>query len=352
MSRIANPEDALDQRGRTVLFTAIAEYVSTGKAVSSRSLTRRHGLGFSPATIRRELHKLTEQGFLAQPHTSAGRIPTDRAFRIFAKTLKTSADDLDAETHEKLMKGIEVVLPGGPRSWQDVVKLLSDLSSQAALVVTPALNESVLRQLRFVPCGPGSLLAVIVTREGLVHNAYVETSAAISDRDLERIHNYLAELIEGRTLNEVRQVLRKELEDARTRCDALREQATVLGTKAIQSSVKGTSEIVVEGRSHLVAKPDLKDRMEELLRFLEEKARILELLDRAAETDRGPIIIIGREGGESFSGCAMITSPFGGKGSEGQVGIIGPVRMDYSAVLPLVAMAAQFMSSRLLGDHE
>ncbi|MCP4676287.1 MAG: heat-inducible transcription repressor HrcA, partial [Deltaproteobacteria bacterium] len=311
MSRIAKIKKTLEQRQKVLLFATIAEYISTGRPVSSRSLGKRHGFRLSPATIRRELQKLTEQGFLIQPHTSAGRIPTDRAFRLFADTLKTETQQMNEDERKKLLKGLSGLLPGERRSWQEVVRLLSDLSYQAALVVTPTLSEAVLRLLKFIPCGSSSLLAVIVTSEGLVHNAYVECSELPGDRDLERIHNYLGELVEGRTLNQVRHLLHKELEDARRKCDVLRERATVLGTKAIQAGVKQTSELVVDGRSHLIAQPELTDRIEELMRVLEEKTRILELLDKAAETGRSPVVIIGEEGGKDFNGCAMITAPFG-----------------------------------------
>ncbi len=344
MPRSAKHKSSLEQRSRVVLFATIAEYVATGRPVSSRALAKKHGLGYSSATIRRELLRLAEKGFLVQPHTSAGRVPTDAAFRLFADALKDKTGQVDEEKLAKLTGSLGSVLPGERESWQDVVRLLSDLSAQAALVVTPALADAVLRQLRFIPCGPGSLLAVIVTREGLVHNAFVEQPEGLNDRELERIHNYLGELVEDRTLTEIRRLMRRELDDARSRCDALRERATVLGTQAIQSSVARTSELVVEGRRYLIGMPDLSDRMNDLLRVLEEKGRILELLDKAAATDRGPIIIIGKEGGDSFDGCAMITSPFGERSNEGQVGIIGSQRMDYSAIIPLVKLAAQFLS--------
>jgi heat-inducible transcriptional repressor len=352
MNRIEESPETLNPRRKTVLFTTIAEYVSTGRPVSSNSLQENHQLELSPATIRRELRILSEQGYLIQPHTSAGRIPTDRAFRLFADTLKGNVRQLDSTMHKKLMTGIGQLLPGGRKSWQEVVRLISDLSYQTALIVTPALNEAVLKQLRFIPSGPGSLLSVIITQEGLVHNAFVKSPGAFSELDLEKMHTYLGSLIEGRTLNDIRSLLRKELEDARIRHDKLREQATLIGTEAIRSTVESNSELVVDGRSHLLTQPDLKDGLEEIICVLEEKGRILELLDRAADTDSGPVVIIGEDGGEDFHGCAMITAPFGKTGGEGQIGVIGSSRMDYSAVMPLIALAAQFLSTKLIGEDD
>jgi heat-inducible transcriptional repressor len=352
MTKISQVDESLNPRHRRVLFSTIAEYIATGRPVSSGALVKKHKLGLSPATVRRDFRTLCDGGFLLQQHTSSGRVPTDRAFRIFADTLKGEAGEIDSVRRNQLLQGLDGLLPGGRKSWQDAVKLISDLSYQAALVVTPALSEAVLRQLRFVPTGPNSLLAVIITREGLVHNTYIKASAPQSERELERVHNYLGGLIEGRTLNEIRKLLREELEDARGQCDALREQATLLGSEAIKATVEQHSELLVEGRSHLLARPELKDRMEELMRVLEEKGRILDLLDRAAESDHGPVVIIGQEAGEGFDGCAVITAPFGSAGSGGQVGVIGSTRMDYSGVIPLVALAAQFLSSRLSSEED
>lgn len=333
----------LSSQSNRVLFAVIAEYVTTGRPVSSAVVAAKRGLGMSPATVRRKMQELTENGMLVQPHTSAGRIPTDHAFRLFVDTLSENHGRLDGGTKRAITEGMSRLNPGEHQSWQSVVRLLSSVSDKVALVLTPAFCDSVLRQLRFVPCGPKTLLAVLVTREGLVHNSYVETEGALEERELTRIHNYLGRLIEGKSLNDVRALLREEVEDARRQRDALREKASILGAAAVEASVERTSELVVDGRSHLVGHPELKGRFEELIEFLEEKSRILELLDRAAKTSDEPVVIIGHEGGKSFEGCAMVTAPFGG-GGEGRVGILGSIRMDYSAAISLVAMSARFLS--------
>jgi heat-inducible transcriptional repressor len=344
MTSIGEP---LVERQRLVLFSAIAEYIASGAPVSSKALAARSSLGLSASSIRRTLHELTRAGMLIQPHTSAGRIPTDQAFRVFVDALRETADDVDQGLRSQLRHGIRDLLPGEAGAWRDTVKLLSDLSAHAALAITPAVSDSILRQMRFVPLEDRELLAVVVTRDGLVHNSYLESAARIDDSDLERIHNYLGELVTGRTLNEVRRLLREELEDARVRCDALRERATILGAQALESSVERDPEIVIEGRSWLLAEPDLRDRLEELMGALEEKRRILDLLDQAAANDRGPLVIIGREGGEDFKGCALITSPFGVGGAAGRIGILGPMRMDYPAMIPLVELSARLVSMQL-----
>lgn len=347
MKRNAPIGESINRRQRKVLFATIAEYVAGGVPVSSKALAGRSQLRLSASSIRRTLHELTLAGLLIQPHTSAGRIPTDQAFRVFVDALRETAAEVDETLRDRLFHGIRDLLPGETGAWRETVRLLSDLSAHAALAITPAVSDSVLRQLRFVPLGGRELLAVVVTRDGLVHNTYLESDDALDDRELSRIHNYLAELVTGRTLNEVRRRLRLELEDARGKCDALRERASLLGARALESSAERAPELVVEGRSWLLAQPELRDRLEELMAALEERKRILGLLDKAAAGDRGPLVIIGREGGDDFKGCALITSPFRGGGAHGQIGILGPTRMDYQAMIPLVELSAELVSRRL-----
>jgi len=342
--QVAYLGEPLGERQRKVLFVAIGEYVRSGRPVSSRSIAARPALALSPASIRRTLHELTLAGLLVQPHTSAGRVPTEPAFRMFVDALRASAADVERGTRERLQDGLRDLLPGETESFRETVRVLSELSTQAALVITPAISDSVLQRLRFIRIDGAKLLAVVVTREGLVHNSQLECEGPIDERELERIHNYLEELIVGRSLNEVRQVLRNELDDARARRDELRERATLLGERALASSVARTSELLVEGRTKLLEQPDLQGRLRDIMDALEEKARILDLLDQAAETDGGPLVIIGREGGEGFEGCALITAPFRHGGAEGQIGVIGSIRMDYPAMLPLVNLSANLLS--------
>ena len=204
----------IDDRQKSILFHLIAEYVASGRPVSSMALSRCGDLRFSPATIRRELHALTESGYLAQPHTSAGRIPTDRAFRVFVDALKTDSIHPSSGRGRLVVQQLKNLDAENPETRQEVVRILSDFLFQAALVITPALSESVIRRLQFIPFASGTLLAVIITQEGLVHNTYVKSPSPVSDRELEHIHNYLETLINGRTLNDIRSLLRGELADA------------------------------------------------------------------------------------------------------------------------------------------
>jgi heat-inducible transcriptional repressor len=351
MTKPASQNLLINDRQKAVLFHLVAEYIASGRPVSSMTLTNNNDLRFSTATIRRDLHALSEMGYLAQPHTSAGRVPTDSAFRLFVDALKTETlEPVPGRNKAAVDKLRSLDLDtGNLETRQEAVRILSDFLYQAALLITPALSESVIRQLRFIPISQGTLLAVIITKEGVVHNTYVKSPTPVDDRELERIHNYLAELIAGRTLNQIREILRGELDDAKQKCDQMRERAASLGREVFKSGVGENPGLMVDGRSHLAAQPELRDRLEELMQFLEEKSRILTLLDQTADMNGRPIVIIGREGGVGFEGCAMVSAPFGPGGSEGQIGVVGSSRMDYTAAIPLVRLAAELLT-RQAGD--
>ena len=344
--------ESLDERQKQVLFATIAKYVETGRPVSSKALSEGLLKRFSPASIRRTLQDLTLIGLLVQPHVSAGRTPTDSAFRMFVDALREPSISVNTDDRDALYGSIKDLVPSETGSWRDMVRLLSDLSTHAALVITPAVSDSILRQLKFIPIEGSRLLAVVVTREGLVHNAYLTCDKPVERNELERIHNYLEEVATGRTLNEVRHVLKDEMLDAKKRCDVVRHKAAALGAAALESSRDSVSQLLVEGRSKLIEQPELEGRLRELMSRLEEKARILALLDQAAESDRGPLVIIGGEGGEEFAGCALIAAPFGKDGFLGNIGIVGSTRMNYPAVIPLVTLSAQLLSDSLKKEED
>lgn len=341
----------LNQRQQKVLFATIAQYVETGQPVSSGSISSGISIGLSPASIRRIMNELTVSGLLIQPHTSAGRIPTDHGFRLFVNALRETASQLDAETQDTLSCGLNDLVVGEATSWKKMVGLLSEVSKQAALVITPAFSDSVLRQIHFVPLESLKLLAVVVTREGLVHNCYLTLTEPLNSSELEKIHNYLSQTIGGRSLNDVRSVLRDEIRLAQNSCDVLRKKAAQLGAEAVDSSVIAESQLVVEGRGKLIEKPELDGRLRQLMNALEQKSSILALLDMAADTDKGPLVIIGEEGGENFEGCALVSAPFSKNGLEGQIGIVGPTRMNYQTMLPLVSLSAEIISSTLKDEE-
>jgi len=337
----------LEHRHQKVLFAIIARYVETGQPVSSLMLGANPTLQLSTASLRRIMNELTARGLLIQPHTSSGRIPSDQGFRAFVSELRSEDGPIDRSTEEALKSAISDSTMNGSALWQRTVRLLSLMSRQAALVITPAISDAVLRHLHFVPLDRHQVLAVIVTRDGFVQNAYINMDHSLSSDELEKIHNYLAQTISGRSLNDIRAILRDELADAISARDAIREKAATLSQFALEIGDGAESKLVVDGRSRLLEQPELEGRLASILVTLERKNRILDMLDQAARTDKGPMVIIGDEGGDEFSGCALISATFGAAGSQGQVGLLGSSRMNYPTLLPLVSLSARLISAAL-----
>ena len=214
----------LSQRARRILFAVVTEFIATGDPVGSRTLARKYGLDLSAASIRNVLADLEEAGYLKQPHTSAGRIPTDRALRLFIDTL-VDLRALAPEEQAKLGKRFAEIYAVANDPLREAGRYLSELSGAAAVIAAPRKELRTLSQLRFIPTRPGQLLAVLVFSDGSVENRFIPVDLPIDDAELTRIHNLLADVIEGRSLGEVRDLFARRLADDRVTIDALRRRA-------------------------------------------------------------------------------------------------------------------------------
>ena len=194
----------LSPRAKQILYACITEFVATGEPVGSRTLSKR-GIELSPASIRNTLSDLEEMGFLRQPHTSAGRVPTDRAFRLFIDAMMEVRQLTDVENTELIQRFREI--EPGPNFLRETGRLLSDLTGAAAVVVSPKAETLTLRQLRFIRTRPGEVLAVVVMTNGTVQNRFLKEE--VSDRELEKIHNLLDDVIDGRSLGELHQLFQR-----------------------------------------------------------------------------------------------------------------------------------------------
>lgn len=330
----------LEGRARQILYAAITEYVATGEPVGSRTLSKKGGVGLSPASIRNVLADLEEMGYLHQPHTSAGRIPTERALRLFIDAMmdvRSLSTPEQAQIHERLGE-----LEPGPGLLRETGRLLSDLTGTAAVVVAPRAQSQALRTLRFVRTVPGELLAVLVMSDGTVHNRFLK--AHVEERDLVKIHNVLDGLVEGRTLGDLRDLL---VQSARTDKDEIAQRAYSLGEAAVASPSEASVEVLIEGRAKLLGLPEFAvgEGMREALNALEEPDGLVKLLD-ATLAANGTTVVVGREAGDLGGGqLAIVGAAYGAQGrGAGTVGVIGPTRMDYPKVVPLVAATASAVS--------
>lgn len=339
----------LDERHRRILFAVVTEYITSGKPVSSRRIAKRYTVNLSPATIRNVLADLEESELLHQPHASAGRVPTDAGFRLFVDAMATAGEISDAH-RTALIARLQNLEPGA-----DIVRetgqLLSQLTGTATIISRPSVADARLDQLRFMRLAEGRTLAILVMRSGTVENRVVATELDADAHTLERVNNYLAELVGGRTLRTVRNVLAVRLATEQGQYEQLRLQAQQM----VEATVEGQPEsarVVIEGQGALFDRPEFGDaeKIRGYLNAFEEKQRLLELLEHTLEAN-GVQVFIGHEAAlTDVQDVSVISSSYKRDGSTiGSFGIVGPTRMDYRKYVPLVGFAADVLSDLLDG---
>lgn len=341
------PQSELPFRARRILYAVITEYIATGEPVGSRRLAKHYGINLSPATIRNVLADITDAGYLAQPHTSAGRIPTERGFRVFVDAL-IQMREVTAEDRDAVLERMRELRPGVDDLVREAGRLLASLAGAAALITRPRAEIEPLSQIRFMPLRPTELLAVIITKAGAIQNRVI--AAAIDASELERLNNYLAEKVPGRSLSEVRAGLAAEMDDERGNARSVREHAKAI----VEAATAGgeAPDMVIEGHTVLFDRPEFSDaeKIRRYLRTFDEKRRLLGLLDQTLAAG-GVQVLIGSETElDDVPDVSLISATYKRGGvSAGTVGIIGPTRMDYGKLVPLVGFTAQVMSDLLDG---
>lgn len=342
----------LSKRARSVLYAVVTEFIASGEPVGSRLISKKYAFSLSPATIRNVLADLEDEGYLAQPHTSAGRVPTERAFRLFVDALMhvRKLPDNDAgrinEWLEDLSPDADILRETG--------KLLADLSKAPAVILRARAETRTLLKLRFIVTRPGEMLAVAVFLDGTVENRFIRVETPISEADLERLHGMLEEVTPGRTLPALRDAIHQGLSERRAELGVLHD----LGYELVRSTAEGApriADVVIEGQSLLLDRPEFGsvERMRELLLALDDRQRLVGLLDRALVTDRVQVFL-GEETGSAVGyPVSLVAARYQERGEPGgAVGVIGPTRMDYPFVVPLVAAAAEAMSAAIARIQE
>jgi len=338
--------EPLSDRARDVLHAIIREYISTGGPVGSQQLARTSGFEVSSATLRNVMADLEDLGYLEKPHTSAGRVPTDRAYRFYVDTLIRLRDP-NPRDRDLIQRGIS---SGAPLedALQEAGRLLHFLTRHAGVVVTPRPTSGTFHRIEFVRLREGRVLAILVDQDGQVHNRPVALDFEVSQEELVRASNYLSELLEKLPLEQIRGRIEQELAHDQAAYDQLVAKALKLGLLA--TGVPPTEKVFIEGTGSFLEAPEFADidRMKALFRTLEEKTRLVALLDRVQRA-REMQIFIGHESDLSPGGeVALVATPYGpADRSLGTVGVIGPTRMNYQRVIPLVQFTAQVLSSAL-----
>jgi heat-inducible transcriptional repressor len=337
----------LSKRARSVLYAVVTEFIATAEPVGSRTLTRKYGFSLSAATIRNELADLEDTGYLAQPHTSAGRVPTEAAFRIFVDALMHVREV--SETDAARIRDYFGELSADSDILRETGKLLSDLSGAPAVLVRVRAESRTLLTLRFIPTRPFELLSVIVFSDGTVENRFIHVERAVSELELERVHNMLGEVVKGRTLAAIREYFAANTNRA-DEIATLRQLGLSLVRAATDNTTRGV-EVVIQGQSRLLESPEFGnvERVRELLFALEDRERLLTLLDRTLGSTHVNVFL--GEETEKMVGfpvslvAAQYTEEDGA--ASGAVGVIGPTRMDYPFVVPLVGATASAMSAAM-----
>jgi heat-inducible transcriptional repressor len=338
----------LNHRARKILAAIVQEYLQTGDAVGSRTVTRRHGIDLSPATVRNVMSDLEEAGLLKQPHTSAGRVPTDLGLRFFVDSL-LKVRTLSEKERVELSQRYALAGDDVDSALREAAHVLADLSTHTAVLVTPRPELDVLEHVEFVRLREGQLLAVLVAKSGQVQNKIVLSPEPLGADELERIHNYLNEILAGLTLDEVRARVQKELADERIQYQALEKRALELSQKALPDAA---SDVIVSGQARLLENmgagdPAQLEKMKALFRRLEEKQLLAEILERTQRAE-GIRVFIGAETAiAELSDFTIVATSYGVEGEAkplGTLGVIGPTRMNYSKVITLVDFTAQLVS--------
>ncbi|MEP6862639.1 MAG: heat-inducible transcriptional repressor HrcA [Deltaproteobacteria bacterium] len=335
----------LSRRAQKILHAVVTEYLSVGDAVGSRTVTRRHDLGLSPATVRNVMADLEELGLLEQRHTSAGRVPTTSGLRFFIDSL-LKVRGLTPREREEIRE--RVTAPSPDEVMQRASRLLSDLTHHAAVILAPDPDEARLERIEFLPLRDGKLIAVLVTTDGRIENRLV-VLADVEASQLERIHNYLNQLLVGMTLDEVRDRVIRELGEDRNRYDEAVTSALRLGHAVFVKAPERSAEVVIAGQANLL--DDVQpEQIRDLLRTLEDKEMLIRLLDRTRTAD-GLQVFLGTETAmQALSGSSIVAASYGPEEQPiGALAVIGPMRMNYGKVMSVVDFTADTVS-QLLAD--
>ncbi|NOQ51210.1 MAG: heat-inducible transcription repressor HrcA [Desulfuromonadaceae bacterium] len=344
--------EELNNRSQNILEVIVEDYITSAEPVGSRAITRRHSFNLSPASVRNVMSDLEEMGFLCSPHTSAGRIPTEKGFHYYIDSL-LQVRDLSKEEETRLQSSYRFKDMKMEDIMQEVGRVMSGLSNYTGLVMAPKFASTVFRQIEFVRLSHGRLLVIYVSETGLVQNKVIAADPSLTARDLEQISNYLNREMTGLSIPKVREKVARELKAERIRYDELQKQALELSREALQEEAEDL--VFVSGTSLMLEQPEFStpDRMKRIIRTLESKKALIELLDRS-QMAQGVQIFIGSQSEHTeIEGCSLVTASFSNKkGAIGTLGVIGPVRMPYSQVIPIVDFTAQLVSRILEREAE
>jgi len=341
--------EALDERSKQVLKAVISSYIDRPDPVGSRFVTRKYSFGFSPATIRNIMSDLEEMGFLRSPHTSAGRVPTDKGYRFFVNSLPDTVDrgaipGVTPEFVERFTRRIDDLRNDISAMFSEVTNTLSELSSCVSIVLPPNVDNTTFNRIDLIKYRSDQIVALLITNEGVIRNKVLPADPMITQDDLTRLANFLNAEFAGHTLDDINKQLLKRLKREKAQWDKLIARAVSIYEQTMSST---QDDIFVSGLYDVMNLPDFTDisKIKELSRAIKEKQEIIKLLAELSKTD-GVQVVIGSENPvDELKGLSVVTSIYKeGDRPMGIIALIGPTRMDYAKTIIMVDTIARCVS--------
>ncbi len=338
----------LSERARHVLGAIVKDYIDSAEPVASKTISSRYYPGLSSATIRNIMARLERYGLLFQPHTSAGRIPTERAFRLYLDTLLELEEPGDAEK-EFLYRRIEPFL-GIKDILTGTTKALSHITNCTGLAFVLGNYDFTIRDIRLLPLNRESLLLVLVPEAGRARTSVFQGGAPAEGLDFDKVSNYLTEIGAGLTVKGLRSRIVEEMRDEKSLYNELMRKSLHLGELALSGysdSDGGEGDLYVEGQANMLGYPEFREdfeKMKQLFTAFEEKSLLVKLLDKGLRQECMQVYLGSESSIEGFEGFSFVISPYRvNNAMSGTVGLIGPVRMDYAKIVPLVSYAVSLI---------
>ncbi len=339
---------ALNDRAQRLLKALVESYIGDGQPVGSRTLARTAGLELSPATIRNVMADLEDMGFIESPHTSAGRIPTVQGYRLFVDTL-LKVQPLNPGLVDALKIGL--TRDDNPLSLVEAAtQILSGVTSLAGIVTVPKRSSVSLRRIEFLPLADKRALAIMVMNEQEVQNRVIQLDREYSASELQEVANYLNTQFAGKNIRDVRAALLSELDEARKGMNRIMLSAVELGEKAFMAEESGDDDFMVSGQTRLMDYDELADvaSLRQLFEAFNQKREILHLLDKCISAEGVQIFIGSESGHQILDHCSVVTAPYSVDDDVvGVLGVIGPTRIAYDRVIPLVDITARLLGAAL-----
>jgi heat-inducible transcriptional repressor len=345
-------DDELDSRARDVLREIIMQHVATGEAISSRSLAKSGRFSLSPASLRNVMADLEDHGYLQQPHTSAGRVPTDRGYRFFIDHLMRSRSLSPREREaidDQVRNANEIDEVLGLAS-----RLLSNMSDQVGVVFMPNLLQFAVRSMDFVLVAENKIMCIMVGTNGVVVNKVIETHHSFTRDELEKISRYITIEFSGLCLDVIRRRLIRMTEEERTANDAMMQKTISLGIEAVNDVAPVEHELYVEGTTSMLMKPEYSDAasLRKTMLALQERQKLIELLNSCLTADGLQILIGSETDFTQVHNFSLVARRYGSHSPLGMVGIIGPMRMEYARMAPLVDYLSRALSRKIEEEQE